>query len=212
MEIIDKEIQKYAEYYSSNEPEELSKLNRETYVNHLFPRMLSGHLQGRFLSMISHIINPKRVLEVGTYTGYSAICLAEGLAEGGFLHTIEINCENEEVIRKYLKKTNNSDKVILHFGDAFKIIPEIEEMFDLVFIDADKERYVDYFELLIEKVKPGGLILADNTLWDGKVLDNMANDKESVGIRRFNNYIKNDPRIEHVLLTIRDGIMFIRKK
>lgn len=212
MEIINREFQEYAEAFSSKEPEELSKLNRETYVNHLFPRMLSGHLQGRLLSMISHIINPTRILEVGTYTGYSAICLAEGLAPGGVLHTIEINNENEDIIRKYLVKTNNTDRIILHFGDAFKIIPNINETFDLVFLDADKERYIDYFELVIKKVKPGGIILVDNVLWDGKVLDNNVKDKESVGIRRFNEFIREDNRVEQVLLTVRDGIMIVRKK
>jgi predicted O-methyltransferase YrrM len=212
MELINSEIQKYAESFSSKEPEALFELNRETYVNHLFPRMLSGHLQGRFLSMLSHMINPIRILEIGTYTGYSAICLAEGLAPDGLLHTIEINNENENVIRKYLKKTDYSDKIILHFGDALEIIPEIDETFDLIFLDADKERYIDYFNLVIEKVRPEGIILVDNALWDGKVLDNSAKDKESVGIRRFNEFIKDDNRIEHVLLTIRDGIMIIRKK
>lgn len=212
MEIINREFQEYAEAFSSKEPEELSKLNRETYVNHLFPRMLSGHLQGRLLSMISHIINPTRILEVGTYTGYSAICLAEGLAPGGVLHTIEINNENEDIIRKYLVKTNNTDKIILHFGDAFKIIPNINETFDLVFLDADKERYIDYFKLVIKKVRPGGILLADNVLWDGKVLDDTVKDKESVGIRKFNEFIRDDNRVEQVLLTVRDGIMIVRKK
>jgi len=212
MEIINREVQKYAESFSSKEPEVLSKLNRETYVNHLFPRMLSGHLQGRFLSMLSQIINPSRVLEIGTYTGYSAICLAEGLAPGGVLHTVEINNENEDVIRKYLKQTKNTDKVILHFGDAFEIIPEMNEIFDLVFLDANKEKYIEYFDLVIEKIRSGGIILVDNVLWDGKVLDDSAKDKESIGIRKFNNYINDDHRIEHVLLTMRDGIMIIRKK
>jgi len=212
MEIINREFQEYAEAYSSKEPEELSRLNRETHVHHLFPRMLSGHLQGRLLSMISHIINPTRILEVGTYTGYSAICLAEGLAPGGVLHTIEINNENEDIIRKYLVKTNNTDRIILHFGDAIKIIPTINETFDLVFLDADKERYIDYFKLVIKKVKPGGIILADNVFWDGKVLDDNVKDKESEGIRKFNQFIREDNRVEQVLLTVRDGIMIIRKK
>jgi predicted O-methyltransferase YrrM len=212
MEIINREFQEYAEAFSSKEPEELSKLNRETYVNHLFPRMLSGHLQGRLLSMISHIVNPTRILEVGTYTGYSAICLAEGLAPGGVLHTIEINNENEDIIKKYLVKTNNTDRIILHFGDAFKIIPNMDETFDLVFLDADKERYIDYFKLVINKVRPGGILIVDNVLWDGKVLDDTAKDKESVGIKRFNEFIRDDNLVEKVLLTVRDGIMIVRKK
>jgi predicted O-methyltransferase YrrM len=174
--------------------------------------MLSGHHQGRFLSMISHMLIPKRVLEIGTYTGYSAICFAEGMSDGGVLHTIEINDENEDIIRKYIHQSGNSEKIILHFGDALEIIPEINETFDLVFLDADKDRYIDYFNLVIDKVRSGGIILADNVLWDGKVLEDDAKDKESVGIREFNDYINNDDRIEHVLLTIRDGIMIIRKK
>jgi predicted O-methyltransferase YrrM len=212
MEIINEEIQKYAEEYSSDEPEVLAELNRETYVSHLFPRMLSGHHQGRFLSMISKMIRPERILEIGTYTGYSAICLAEGLTGNGLLHTIELNNENEDIIRKYIKKAGCADRIKLHFGEALDIIPGIDETFDIVFLDADKESYVEYFNLVIDKLRPGGVILADNVLWDGKVLDRKSKDKESVGIREFNEYIKHDTRLEHVLLTIRDGIMIIRKK
>ena len=212
MKIINEKIQNYAELFSSEEPGILAELNRETYVNHLFPRMLSGHHQGRFLSMISKMLNPKRILEIGTYTGYSALCLAEGLAEDGILHTIELNNENEDIIRKYIKKTGNTNRIILHFGEALNIIPEIDETFDIAFLDADKESYIEYFNLVIDKIRPGGIILADNVLWDGKVLDQKSKDKESVGIRMFNDHIKNDTRIDHILLTIRDGIMIIRKK
>ena len=212
MDIINKHIQKYAESYSSREPSVLAELNRETYVRHLFPRMLSGHHQGRFLSILSHMLKPSCVLEVGTYTGYSAICLAEGLTEGGVLHTIEINNENEGIIRKYLAKSGMEDKIRLHFGDALEIIPGIHETFDLVFLDAEKERYIDYFDLVFGKVRSGGIVLADNVLWDGKVLNDKDSDKESAGIRRFNNYLRSKDHIEHVLLTIRDGIMIIRKK
>jgi predicted O-methyltransferase YrrM len=212
MEIINEKIQEYAELFSSEEPEVLSELNRETYVNHLFPRMLSGHHQGRFLSMISKMMKPERILEIGTYTGYSALCLAEGLTDDGILHTIELNNENEDIIRKYIDKTGNTDKIKLHFGEALHIIPGIDETFDIVFLDADKESYVEYFNLVIDKLRPGGVILADNALWDGKVLDRKLKDKESVGIREFNEYIKNDTRLDHVLLTIRDGIMIILKK
>ena len=209
MDIINKHIQKYAESYSSREPSVLAELNRETYVRHLFPRMLSGHHQGRFLSILSHMLKPSCVLEVGPYTGYSAICLAEGLTEGGVLHTIEINNENEGIIRKYLAKSGMEDKIRLHFGDALEIIPGIHETFDL---DAEKERYIDYFDLVFGKVRSGGIVLADNVLWDGKVLNDKDSDKESAGIRRFNNYLRSKDHIEHVLLTIRDGIMIIRKK
>ncbi len=212
MKIINDKIQNYAELFSSEEPGILAELNRETYVNHLFPRMLSGHHQGRFLSMISKMLNPKRILEIGTYTGYSALCLAEGLAEDGILHTIELNNENEDIIRKYIKKTGNTNRIILHFGEALSIIPEMDETFDIVFLDADKESYIEYFNLVIDKIRPGGIILADNVLWDGKVLDQKSKDKESVGIRMFNDHIKNDIRIDHILLTIRDGIMIMRKK
>jgi len=212
MKIINEKIQHYAEIFSSVEPEILVELNRETYVNHLYPRMLSGHHQGRFLSMISKMLNPRRILEIGTYTGYSALCLAEGLAENGVLHTIELNNENEDIIRKYIEKTGNTNKIILHFGTALNIIPGIDEIFDMAFLDADKESYIEYFNLVIDKIRSGGIILADNVLWDGKVLDKRSKDKESVGIRTFNDYIKNDTRIDHVLLTIRDGIMIIRKK
>ena len=212
MKIINDKIQNYAELFSSEEPGILAELNRETYVNHLFPRMLSGHHQGRFLSMISKMLNPKKILEIGTYTGYSALCLAEGLAEDGILHTIELNNENEDIIRKYIKKTGNTNRIILHFGEALSIIPEMDETFDIVFLDADKESYIEYFNLVIDKIRPGGIILADNVLWDGKVLDQKSKDKESVGIRMFNDHIKNDIRIDHILLTIRDGIMIMRKK
>jgi len=212
MKIINEKIQHYAELFSSEEPEILVELNRETYVKHLFPRMLSGHHQGRFLSMMSKMLNPKRILEIGTFTGYSALCLAEGLAEDGLLHTIEINNENEDIIRKYIEKTGNTNKIMLHFGTALNIIPGIDEIFDMAFLDADKESYIEYFNLVIDKIRPGGIILAENALWDGKVLDQRSTDKESVGIRTFNYYIKNDTRIDHVLLTIRDGIMIIRKK
>jgi caffeoyl-CoA O-methyltransferase len=212
MNIISKKILEYAELHSSKEPDLLSELNRETYVNHLFPRMLSGHLQGRFLSIISSILHPRRVLEVGTFTGYSAICLAEGLADGGTLHTIDLNDENEGVIRKYIKKAGFEDRIKLHFGDALHVIPSIDGNFDLIFLDADKENYVNYYELLFDKLNTGGILLADNTLWSGKILDNTVNDKETLGIREFNKIIAGDKRVEKVIITIRDGITMILKK
>lgn len=212
MRIINKNIDEYASSFTSPEPLILQELSRETHVKHLFPRMLSGHHQGRFLSIISKIFCPSRVLEVGTYTGYSAICLAEGLAENGVVHTIESNHENEEIIRRYILKTGNQDRIIPHFGDALEIIPTLDFSFDLVFLDADKEHYIEYFEMFFDKVVSGGIILADNVLWNGKVLDDSKNDKESLGIRKFNDFVKDHRRIEHVLITIRDGIMIIRKK
>ncbi len=212
MNIISEDIQKYAENCSSGEPEVLSELNRETYSDFLFPRMLSGHLQGRFLSMLSSLVKPHRILEIGTFTGYSAICLAEGLDEGGMLHTIELNDENEFKITEFFKKSGVENKIKLHFGDAQKIIPDIHEIFDLIFLDADKENYLNYYHLIFDKLRPGGIILADNTLWSGKVLDPSQMDKETIGIREFNEAVTQDSRVENVLLTIRDGIMMIRKK
>ncbi len=212
MNIIHEDIQRYAEQCSSMEPEVLTELSRETYLNFLFPRMLSGHLLGRFLSMISVMVKPTRILEIGTFTGYSAICLAEGLTEDGILHCIELNDENEYKISEYLKKTNLVDKVQLHFGDAMEVLPGIRETFDLVFMDADKENYLNYYHLVFDKLKKGGIILADNSLWSGKVIDETQNDKETKGIREFNYRVTQDLRVDNVLLTIRDGIMMIRKK
>jgi predicted O-methyltransferase YrrM len=212
MDIIPGGIQKYAEEFTSEEPDVLASLNRETNTSFLFPRMLSGHLQGRFLSMISTLIKPRQILEIGTYTGYSAICLAEGLQEGGRLHTIELNDENEVKIREYFNKAGVESKIKLYFGNALDIIPAMDVRFDLVFLDADKENYVNYYEQIFDKVRPGGLILADNTLWSGKVLESSQADKETEGIKEFNRTVTQDIRVENVLLTIRDGIMMIRKK
>lgn len=209
----DYDILKYAEEHSSVEPEILKELNRETHVKMLYPRMLSGHMQGRLLSMISRMIHPGSILEIGTFTGYSALCMAEGLKENGMLHCIEINPEFEEIIQKYVDKAELSQKVKLHIGDARKIIKELKFEFDLVFIDADKEQYTEYYKLVIEKVKPGGYILADNVLWDGKVLKERKNsDKETKGIMEFNNVVQDDRRVEKILLPFRDGLMIIRKK
>ncbi len=206
------DILKYAEEHSSPEPEILKELNRETHVKMLYPRMLSGHMQGRLLSMISRMICPEKILEIGTYTGYSAICLAEGLKENGMLHCIEINPEFEEIINKYINKSNLAQKVILHIGDAINVISGLNEMFELVFIDADKEQYLEYYKLVFDKVKPGGYILADNVLWDGKILKQEKSiDKETSGIKEFNDFVQQDFRIEKFLLPFRDGLMIIRK-
>lgn len=212
MNIIPDDIQKYAQNCSSSEPDILAALNRETYTDFLFPRMLSGHLQGRFLSMISALVKPRRILEVGTFTGYSAICLAEGLDEDGLLHTIELNDENESKIVEYFKRSGFEKKIKLHFGDAMEVIPNLDTTFDLIFLDADKENYLNYYNLVFDKLRRGGIILADNTLWSGKVLDLSEMDKETEGIREFNEAVTQDSRVENVLLTIRDGIMMIRKK
>ncbi|MCK5171175.1 MAG: O-methyltransferase [Bacteroidales bacterium] len=206
-------MKEYILNHSDKEDPILAELNRETNLKILRPRMLSGHLQGKILEMISKMINPKKILELGTYTGYSAICLTKGLQENGILRTIEVNDELEDIIRKYFTKAQIENKVKLHFGDARKIIPEIKEQFDLVFIDADKREYLEYYNIVFDFVKPGGFILADNVLWGGKVIDlEPPDDEYTKGIFEFNEFIKNDDRIEKVILPLRDGLMLIRKK
>lgn len=213
MEFPDPKIATYAEAHTSPESELLATLNRDTNANVMFPRMLSGHLQGRMLSMLSKMIRPEKILEIGTYTGYSAICLCEGLTDNGMLHTIELNPEHENMIQKYFRNAGVEKKISLHIGNAKKIIPTLKETFDLVFIDADKENYSAYFDMVFPMVRAGGYILADNTLWNGKVLEPVnPNDKETKGIVEFNNKVQADSRVENVLLPIRDGVMIIRKK
>ncbi|HLF36134.1 MAG TPA: O-methyltransferase [Cyclobacteriaceae bacterium] len=211
MEFISEGILKYAEEHTSPESGILKEIDRETHVNNLFPRMLSGHYQGRFLSMISSIIKPACILEIGTYTGYSAICLTEGLAEGGKIHSIEINAELEGTIRRNLERAGVSDRVLLYFGEALKIIPSMNQQFDLVFLDADKINYGAYYELLIRQMKPGAIMIADNVLWSGKVINKEDRDKEAAKLRDFNDRVNDDARVENILLPIRDGIMLIRK-
>ena len=175
--------------------------------------MLSGHLQGRILKMFVRMCKPKRILEIGTYTGYASICLAEGLVEDGEIHTIEINDELEDFIREQFDKSELKSKIHLHIGDALQIIPQLDGFFDMVFIDADKRLYSEYYDLVFEKLPPGGIIIADNTLWDGKVLETpQDSDKQTLGILRFNEKIKNDDRVEKVILPLRDGLSLIRKK
>jgi caffeoyl-CoA O-methyltransferase len=210
MPVIDQAIQSYAEKHTSDESSILKEINRETNAHVLMPRMLSGHLQGRVLSMISKMIQPKCILEIGTYTGYSALCLAEGLHPEGRLITIDINEELEEKVRKYFTRAGMINQIDYRIGDATRIIPGLGERFDLVFIDADKENYSKYFDLVIDKVNNGGIILADNVLWSGKVL-NEKPDKDTRAIVEFNLKIQGDQRVENVLLPIRDGIMMIRK-
>ncbi|MFC2151008.1 O-methyltransferase [Bacteroidota bacterium] len=206
-------IEEYILDHSDKEDPVLAELNRETNLNILRPRMLSGHLQGKILEMISKMINPEKILELGTYTGYSTICLAKGLKANGILHSIEINDELEDIILKYLQKANLQEKVKLYFGDARKIIPEINEQFDLVFIDANKREYIDYYRIVFDYVKSGGFILADNVLWSGKVLELESPDDEyTKGIFEFNELVRNDDRVEKVILPLRDGLTLIRKK
>lgn len=213
MNIIDKTLQEYVESKTSKEPPLLQRLNRDTHANVLMPRMLSGHVQGRFLSMVSKMVKPKRILEIGTYTGYSAICLAEGMRENSLLYTIDINEELEEMARKYFKLAHIDQQIKLLIGDAAALIPKINEKFDLVFIDADKENYCLYYQLILDKLNPGGYLLADNVLWDGKVLPNERKkiDEDTKGLIAFNDMVQNDVRVENILVPIRDGLMLIRK-
>jgi caffeoyl-CoA O-methyltransferase len=210
MDFLDENLLQYVEQHTSSESALLKQINRDTHAHVLKPRMLSGHLQGRVLSMISHMIKPSHILEIGTYTGYSAVCLAEGLMPGGKLITLDINEELEARVRKYFNHAGLSDVIDFQIGNALKIIPRLNVQFDLVFIDADKENYAAYYDLIIDKVKPGGFILADNVLWSGKVLDTKP-DKDTKAIQDFNRKVHDDSRVENVLLPIRDGIMLVRK-
>jgi predicted O-methyltransferase YrrM len=211
-EIVDHKIEEYIEKNSSVEPDILKDLKKETYLKVLNPRMLSGHLQGRFLSIISKLIKPKKILEIGTYTGYSAICMAEGLIENGAIHTIDINEELSSIQNKYFKKTSNNNSIIQYVGDAKNIINNINETFDLVFLDADKENYIKYYKLFIDKVKKGGLIIADNVLWTGKVVDPENHDDNLTNyLIDFNKMIAEDNRVENIILPLRDGLNIILK-
>jgi caffeoyl-CoA O-methyltransferase len=212
MEILPEDLQAYLDAHLDPEEQELQKINRETYLKVLKPHMLSGHYQGRLLSMFSKMVQPKLILEIGTFTGYSAICLAEGLAEGGILHTIEVNREYEEMLNSHFKLTNVDKKIKLHFGPAEAVIADLQiDNFDLVFIDADKRNNLTYFELILNKVKPGGLIIIDNVLWKGKVYGN-ENDTDTVNIRKLNEQIAVNTQVEKLILPVRDGLMIIRKK
>ncbi len=206
-------IEQYILNHTSKENELLAELNRETNHKVLLSRMLSGHIQGKFLEMISMMIKPSYILEIGSYTGYSAICLAQGLTENGIMHTIEINDELENFINKYLTKSGLQNKIKLHIGDAKTIIPDLDDGFELVFIDGDKRQYLDYYNLIIEKTKKGGFILADNVLWNGKVIGPLhPNDDYTAGIIEFNDFVQKDPRVENVIISVRDGIMLMMKK
>lgn len=210
MDIIDPAINTYAEVFTSPESPLLEQINRETHADVLMPRMLSGHLQGRFLAMISKMVRPKCILEIGTYTGYSALCLAEGLGPGGILITLDVNEELGSRVRNYFEASGMNDKIDYRIGNALEVTPGLTGPFNLVWIDADKESYSHYFDLIINKVPSGGYILADNVLWSGKVLEEKT-DKETQAIKEFNRKIQGDPRVENVLLPIRDGVMMMRK-
>lgn len=212
MEFIDPLLDQYVCAHTENEPTILKELNRKTHLSVLQPRMLSGHFQGRVLSMLSHMIKPENVLEIGTYTGYSALCFAEGLREGGKVITIDVNEELEDLVREYIDKAGMNDKIDYRIGDATEIIPILNEQFDIVFIDADKKNYCNYYDLVFDKVKKGGYIIADNVLWSGKVLEDYETlDRETKVIMDYNNKVHNDDRVQEVLLPIRDGLMIARK-
>ena len=209
---IDDNILNYSISKSEKESKLLNDLYRETYLKVLNPRMISGHYQGRILSLISKIISPKKILEIGTYTGYSAICLCEGMDKDGILHTIDNNKELVKIQNKYFKKANLTNKIVQHSGDAKNIIPSIDEEFDIVFIDADKESYPEYYDLIINKVRSGGIIIADNILWSGKILEKVEKDDQATkSIIEFNNKIIDDDRVKNIILPIRDGLNIVRK-
>jgi predicted O-methyltransferase YrrM len=214
MNFLSQELDDYIVSHSQDEPALLQQLNRETYQKILQPRMLSGHFQGRVLSMISKLINPRNILEIGTYTGYSALCLAEGMQDSGELHTIDINEELVDFQRKYFDKSGHGSQIHQHLGNALDIIPTLNTTFDLIFIDADKKNYTNYFHCIIDKLNLGGIILSDNVLWSGKVLDTTfkKEDVSTPALIKYNNLLKEDSRVETVILPIRDGLTISRKK
>lgn len=206
------ELQEYIELHTETEPGILQQLARATHQRMLRPRMLSGNAQGQFLKMICRMIKARRVLELGTFTGYAAISMAMGLEEEGLVHTIDINDEIEEFTREYIRRSGLEKQIVFHIGDACDIILELNETFDLVFIDADKRQYPDYYRLIFDKVRPGGLIIADDVLWEGKVLEPECQDAQTLGILKFNELVQADERVENVLFPVRHGLMLIRKK
>ena len=206
-------LENYILSHIDSEPELLRQLERDSHVKLLNARMVSGHLQGRLLVMLCRMIRPKRVLELGTFTGYSALCFAEGTDEDAEIHTIEHNDELEDIARGWFSRSEFGHKISLHIGDALELIPGLEGMFDLVFIDADKRQYMEYFEAVLPKMPSGGFLLADNTLWSGKVLGKIAgNDAQSLAVSKFNDYLAKDSRVEKIILPVRDGLTIIYKK
>lgn len=211
MDFLPEKINTYVENHSQPEPELLQKLNRETWQKVLAPRMLSGHLQGRVLSMLSKLINPKYILEIGTYTGYSALCLAEGMQKEGELHTIDINEELHDFQRKYFDASGFGEQIIQHTGNALELIPKLSKTFDLVFIDADKSNYPKYLDIILPKLKSGSVILSDNVLWSGKVVEPLKkNDEDTKALLNYNKVLNEHPKLETVLLPIRDGLTVTR--
>ena len=212
MEFLDEAIEAYVERYTTEESKVLKELNRETYSRVLIPRMLAGHLQGRVISMFSHMINPRQVLEIGTYTGYSALCWAEGLQDEGQVHTIDVNEELEEMAARYINKAGQTSSVVTYLGNAVDIIPSIDQTFDVVYIDADKENYSKYYDLVIDKVRTGGYIIADNVLWSGKVVEvEESQDEDTQALVSYCEKIQSDSRVINVLFPVRDGLLVARK-
>jgi predicted O-methyltransferase YrrM len=212
MELVNQKAENYAKDNTSALDDVLSEIEAYTMTNHPHAQMLSGHVQGKILEMISGMIRPERILEIGTFTGFSALCLVKGLQEGGKLHTLELRSEDAETANNYFIKAGATNKIHLHVGDALEIIPTLFEKWDLVFIDADKVNYINYYELTLPSVKKGGWILADNVLFHGEVLDKNIKGKNAKAIQAFNEHIKNDSRVQQVMLTIRDGLLLIQKK
>lgn len=211
MHFLSEDLEDYVSFHSQKEPQLLAQLNKETYQKILLPRMLSGHFQGRVLSMLSKIIRPKNILEIGTYTGYATLCLCEGMQENGSIHTIDIKEELVDFQRKYFDKSPWGNQIVQHLGEAIDLIPTIESTFDLVFIDADKENYLNYYELIVPKMSKGGIILSDNVLWSGKVVQPLQIGDESTRVLlEYNKRLNEDSRVETVLLPIRDGLTVSR--
>ncbi len=206
------ELEEYIVEHSEKEPAILAELNRTTHLNVMRPRMLSGNLQGQFLKMLCELLRARRVLEIGTYTGYAAISMAMGVADGGLVHTIDINDELEDIVRDFVRRSGMEERICFHVGDAREVIPRLNETFDLVFMDADKRQYMDYYRLVFDRVRPGGMIVADDVLWDGKVVDAGSRDAQTRGISEFNDFVQSDSRVENILLPVRHGLMLIRKK
>ena len=213
MHFLSEDLENYANTHSQEEPALLRALNRETHLRVLQPRMLSGHLQGRFLSLLSKLIRPKYILEIGTFTGYATLCLAEGLVPEGLLHTIEVNEELEEIQNKYFAQSPYREQIVQHFAPALEVIPTLETGIDIAFIDADKKNYLNYLEAVLPKMSRGGVILSDNVLWSGKVVEPLkGSDKHTQILMEYNQRLATDPRLETVLLPIRDGISIARVK
>ena len=204
-------IDEYILAHIDKESDYMHRLWRATHLHLLYGRMASGHLQGRLLKMLVGMVRPKLVLEIGTYSGYSGLCIAEGLPEGGHLHTVEINDEQEDFTLPWFENSPYKDKITMHIGDALEVVPQLGLMFDMAFIDGDKRKYVEYYEMVMEHLNEGGYILADNTLWDGHVVEEQTHDAQTEGIRRFNDHVAKDDRVEKVILPLRDGLSIIRK-